>query len=209
MDDKTTPTRRERERESHRQEILDAAEEIFAEKGFGDATLEDIAKKADFAVGTIYNFFNGKNDLVNNVLVRLVKTRVAEIEKNILPKIAEPLTALRMLTDMWVEHHIRHGAFIRVAIIARMIEGKTDWNNAEDAELRDLHEIYSEMNTRVFEAGIKAGVFHKMKAEHAFTIFEGICRAFGFHWKQFNDKRPKEALADELFAVTKIALSGK
>ena len=42
-DDKKTMTRREREREQHRQEILDAAEAIFTERGITGVTIEDIA----------------------------------------------------------------------------------------------------------------------------------------------------------------------
>ena len=208
----TTPpklTRREREREQHKREVLDAAEEIFATRGFDDATIEDIAKKADFAVGSIYNFFNGKNDLVHNVLLRLIRMRVDEIEKHVLTKSGDPVAALRTLTDQWVANYIKHGAFLRVAITARMSEGKTDFKGAGDAELRDLMKTYSDLVSRVLEAGAKAGVFHKISSEHLFAIYEGTCRSFVLIWKNRNDNRPKEALADELFATVKIALTGK
>jgi len=209
MTAKTTLTRREREREQHKREILDAAEEIFATRGFAEATIEDIAKKADFAVGSIYNFFNGKNDLIHNVLLRLIRLRIAEIEKTVVPKINDPILALRMLTDQWVAHYMRHGAFLRIAMIARMSEGKLDFQGEGDLELRDLMKSYTELISRIFEAGMGAGVVHKIKPEHAYAIFEGICRTFVMMWKFKNDTRPKEALADELFAAAKIALTGK
>jgi Transcriptional regulator len=209
MSDNTPPTRREREREQHRQEILDAAEEIFAARGIEAATIEDIAKKADFAVGSIYNFFNGKNDLVCQVLMRLFRIRISEIEERVIPKIADPILALRTLVDLWVSHHIRHGAFLRVAFMARMAEGKFGFEGVEDAELRESTEIYTALNTRLFEAGIKAGVFHKINPRHIFTMVEGICRSFIFEWKRANDHRQKDDLAQELFSVVKIALTGK
>jgi len=209
MTTKSKLTRREREREQHKQEILDAAEEIFATRGFAEATIDDIAKKADFAVGSIYNFFNGKNDLIHNVLLRLIRLRVAEIEKSVLPKIGDPVAALRALTDQWVTHHIRHGAFLRVALIARMSEGKLDFQGEADSELRDLMKIYAELISRILEAGAEKGVFHNIKPAHAFAIFEGICRSFVMMWKHDGDTRPKDALAEELFAAAKIALAGK
>lgn len=209
MSDNTTPTRREREREQHRQEILDAAEAIFAARGIEAATIEDIAKKADFAVGSIYNFFSGKNDLVCQVLMRLFRIRISEIEELVMPKISDPILALRTLVDLWVSHHIRHGAFLRVAFMARMAEGKFGFEGVEDTELRESTEVYTCLNMKLFEAGIKAGLFHKIKPRHIFAMVEGILRSFIFEWKRTDDQRPKEELAEELFAVVKIALTGK
>lgn len=51
--------RRERERLMRRQLMLDAARSVFAEKGYADATLEEIAQRAEFGKGTLYNYFEG------------------------------------------------------------------------------------------------------------------------------------------------------
>jgi AcrR family transcriptional regulator len=40
------PSRRDRERETHRREILEAAERVFAVKGYEAATVEEIAREA-------------------------------------------------------------------------------------------------------------------------------------------------------------------
>jgi TetR/AcrR family transcriptional regulator, repressor of fatR-cypB operon len=52
-------SRRDRERLLRRTEILGAAKEIFAEKGYNKATLSGIAYRAEFGKGTIYNYFPG------------------------------------------------------------------------------------------------------------------------------------------------------
>ena len=61
-------SRREREKEAHRQEILDAAIKVFAEKGFSAATLDEIAQEAEFSKGTIYLYFSNKEDLLYSIL---------------------------------------------------------------------------------------------------------------------------------------------
>ncbi len=61
-------SRREREKEAHRQEILDAAIKVFAEKGFSSATLDEIAQEAEFSKGTIYLYFSNKEDLLYSIL---------------------------------------------------------------------------------------------------------------------------------------------
>ena len=54
---------RERRLEHTRSLLLDAAEEVFAEKGFTTATLDDIAYAAGYTKGAIYKHFAAKEDL--------------------------------------------------------------------------------------------------------------------------------------------------
>ncbi|BBX28176.1 TetR/AcrR family transcriptional regulator [Mycolicibacterium alvei] len=54
---------RERRLEHTRSVLLDAAEEVFAEKGFAPATLDDIARAAGYTKGAIYKHFATKEDL--------------------------------------------------------------------------------------------------------------------------------------------------
>ena len=67
-------TRRERERLARRDAMLDAALEVFAEKGYTGASVDEIAERAEFGKGTIYNYFpDGKDEL----FLTLFKERVA------------------------------------------------------------------------------------------------------------------------------------
>ena len=60
-----TLSRRERERLMRRQEILQAARAVFAEKGYTNATVDEIAQRAEFGKGTLYNYFEGgKEDIL-------------------------------------------------------------------------------------------------------------------------------------------------
>ena len=52
-------SRRERERKRRRQAMLRAAQSVFAEKGYARATLDEIAERAEFGKGTLYNYFDG------------------------------------------------------------------------------------------------------------------------------------------------------
>ena len=52
-------SRRERERKRRRQAMLNAARAVFADKGYADATLDEIAERAEFGKGTLYNYFEG------------------------------------------------------------------------------------------------------------------------------------------------------
>ena len=52
-------SRRERERLRRRRAMLRAAQAVFAEKGYAQATLDEIAARAEFGKGTLYNYFEG------------------------------------------------------------------------------------------------------------------------------------------------------
>lgn len=63
-------TRREREKLRQCQEMLDAALFLFSEKGYHNVSMQEIAEKAEFAVGTIYKFFPSKADLYQTIVLQ-------------------------------------------------------------------------------------------------------------------------------------------
>lgn len=64
-------SRKERERLFRRGEILDAALSLFAKKGFRSTTLDEIAEAAEFGKGTIYNYFDNKEDIYNAIMEKI------------------------------------------------------------------------------------------------------------------------------------------
>ena len=59
--------------------LLEAAEELFTEKGFYQTSIADIAKKAGTAVGTFYIYFDSKTDIYNYMM----KSYEADIKNNL------------------------------------------------------------------------------------------------------------------------------
>src|SRR4051812_16884451 len=98
----------------YRKAILDAAEEVFSERGVAAARVQDIAARARLAVGTIYNHFEQKED----VLLALLSERTMgfieafRASKDDSPAFAERLVAriVRLLAYI-----ASHRAFFEVA----------------------------------------------------------------------------------------------
>ena len=59
---------------ARRKQILDAATQVFAEKGFHRATIKEMARVAGIADGTIYTYFASKDEVLLAVLDRLNET---------------------------------------------------------------------------------------------------------------------------------------
>src|SRR3954463_14689410 len=57
MTDVAAAGRREATKQANRTAILDAAREVFADLGYGAATVRDIVRRTDLATGTFYNYF--------------------------------------------------------------------------------------------------------------------------------------------------------
>jgi len=84
--------RKEREKEQRKNDIVDAAERVFFEKGHENATMDDVAEEAELSKGTLYLYFKNKEDLYlaihlrgNRILHSLfeiaLKTQKTGIEK--------------------------------------------------------------------------------------------------------------------------------
>ncbi len=63
--------RRERKKLQSRRMILEAAISEFSKKGYKDTSVADIMSTADLGIGTFYNYFNSKEDLLFSLLGRL------------------------------------------------------------------------------------------------------------------------------------------
>jgi len=78
---KTQLSRREREKKRHKEEILVAALRLFSEKGFYNVSMQEIAEESEFGVGTLYNFFESKEQL----FVELMKTGIEKFGQLLIP----------------------------------------------------------------------------------------------------------------------------
>lgn len=72
-----------RDADSRREEILEAATQLFAEQGFSDAMTQDLADRLGVGKGTIYRHFPSKRELFLAAADRVMRTMSAEVEARI------------------------------------------------------------------------------------------------------------------------------
>lgn len=105
--------RKEREKEQRREEILNAAQKIFFEKGLQNATMDEIAEAAELSKGTLYLYYGSKEDLYFSVMMRGL-----EILHDMFVQSTEeaPTTfeAIRQLGPTYYEFFQRHRNFFRM-----------------------------------------------------------------------------------------------
>ena len=67
-------------REERRQQIIEAAITVFGNKGYHRAKIEEIAIKAEIGKSTIYEYFSGKKELFEEMIIFIVEDYVSQIE---------------------------------------------------------------------------------------------------------------------------------
>jgi len=87
--------------EDKRNAILDAATRIFAERGLSAAPTSEISKRAGVAEGTLFTYFETKDDLIN-ALYRSIKLELADAMMSGFPRKKNVRTRLRHVWDRYV-----------------------------------------------------------------------------------------------------------
>ncbi len=172
-------TRKERERRQHEEEILQAARELFARKGYYNTTLEEIAHHAQFGKGTIYNYFSSKEDLFFGILNSLLDANVQLAES----ALASPGTMRNKLTA-YASAILSYSK--QNADLFHMVEREiVQWNLSEQSPrmllLRDrLHAIWKTLAIPL-EEEIKAGRLKKFDSIHLAAMFDSLLRLHAMH----------------------------
>lgn len=91
----------QRRKEARPGEIMDAALELFVEKGFAATRLEDVAQRAGVSKGTLYLYFPSKAELFKAVVSEIVVPEVARGEQRAAGHEGSASDVLRDLVDFW------------------------------------------------------------------------------------------------------------
>ena len=72
--------RKEREKKQRRRQLIDAAEKVFAAKGFSGATIENIAEEAELSPATLYLYFKNKDELYASLNLKMLEVLIEKME---------------------------------------------------------------------------------------------------------------------------------
>jgi AcrR family transcriptional regulator len=146
----TLPSLRAVIRRSMKTGILDAAEACFATHGIEEATMGAIARRAGVAVGTLYNYFDSRTELVQAVLARRNEELDAKLEE---AQVGDTFaTRLSALVDALFEYCALHDTFF-----ASLLGDDSPTRSAGTA-------VVDRQVRRVFDHGIAEGVLDSATA---------------------------------------------
>ncbi len=172
--------RKEREYLAHRQEILSAAERVFAAKGFFPTTMSEIAHEAEFGTGTLYKYFKSKEDLY----FTLIDEKVAEINQLVMAELSKKVSALERIEKalrLQFEFIERNRDFFRIYISER---SRFEWTVKDDLGkgIHDKMVAYIEALSQVMKQGVKEGEFNPADPMDLAHALVGIVNSLVFEW---------------------------
>jgi AcrR family transcriptional regulator len=103
-DTSRTEPRFERRKDARPGEILAAALELFVERGFAATRLEDVAQRAGVSKGTVYLYFDGKEELFKAVVRSGIVRAIEEAEQTVAGYEGSSAELLRALVAGWWQY---------------------------------------------------------------------------------------------------------
>ncbi|MES5955056.1 TetR/AcrR family transcriptional regulator [Bacillus fungorum] len=142
-----------KEYEERRKEILETAERLFITKGYTKTTVNDILSEIGIAKGTFYHYFKSKEEVMDEIIMRIIKEDVAKAKVIV----SNPnIPVLEKLLRVLMEQSPKSGD-----VKDKMIEQFHQPNNAEMHQKSLVQSIIhlSPVLTEVLEQGIEEGIF--------------------------------------------------
>jgi TetR/AcrR family transcriptional regulator len=174
-------SRREREKLRQRQEVLDVALRLFSEKGFHNVSMHEIAKEAEFAIGTLYKFFRNKEDLYKALILQL-SDRFQGALTEVIEGNAQEIEKLRAYVRVKGELFRNNIAAIRL-YFAETRGANFNVMAGLDREIRERHKNLLLSLASVFERGMNQQRFRRVAAPfHLAIALDSMATAFLFHW---------------------------
>lgn len=170
MTDTADPRRLTSQGRERRLQLIEAAAELFAERGFDDTRIVDIVERAGVAKGLFYWYFENKEALFRD-LVEQNRLRLRQAQAEAIDPEAEPLRRIRQGAEASVLYMARH------ARLFSLLEVESDDRQFAEVFRRGTEVHASDVATIVSE-GIADGT---IRDEDALLLAYGVVGAVGYY----------------------------
>jgi AcrR family transcriptional regulator len=177
-------------------QIMEAAEELFAEKGFDGTSVRDISDKAGVNLAMISYYFGSKEKLLESLFTYRAENSVLKVESLLQDKASAPLQKVYHLIDYYIDKFQNQTCFHK--IMSR--EQVHNYRSAVTDSIRQFKKRNQAMIQQLIQEGQKKGDFKKnidvpiMMATLVGTVSHVVTTQH--YYKEMNNL---EALSDEEF----------
>jgi len=151
--------RRLREKEARRQQILDAAREIFFAKGFEGATIEEIAEKTELSKGALYLYFSSKEEIYITLMLEGSQILHGMLKKSASQNLPAD-TLLRRLGQAYLRFYREYTEYFRMLFLyysSLSIHQKVGPELCERCEMQAKQSL--ELVAAIIQKGVDQGLF--------------------------------------------------
>jgi len=171
-------TRRERERLRHKEDILEVALRLFSRKGFHNVSMQQIAEASEFAVGTLYNFFDSKESLFS-ALIRSCAHRISDILVPILDEKTDEKQKIVNYIEAYKQIIQDHAPSIKLYLSQNFPSALTLRADVEP-ETDAIREVFQEKLSGIFKSGMRKGIFRDIDPWITTLSLSAVLESFVF-----------------------------
>jgi AcrR family transcriptional regulator len=169
--------RRARHHDLSRAQLLDAAEELFGRRGFYETTLKEVAELAEFSVGSVYSFFEDKEDLYLQVFLRRGEEFLPAM-KAVVDEGGTPLEQLHRLADFEVRYFREHPHFGRLYLRSIKVGAAPPTIASVDEALAGNFDSAMDLQAGIFTRGQELKMLRQGDPVALAHLFSGLVSAF-------------------------------
>jgi len=174
-------TRKQRENKRRKFDIIEAALNSFAKKGFHGATMAEISNESELPLATIYGLFKGKEKIYFELLKIKGKELTKLIEKAVEDKNVSPLERLKKGMDEHFYFCLENKNFTKIYLEER----QRLWGLFQEdlkCEIKILLDRLFNLFSVVFEEGIDRGQFKPYPAKDLSELYVSIITSAASSW---------------------------
>lgn len=127
--------RREREQADTRRRILEAAREMFVQRGYEATTMRAIAQRIEYTATAIYHHFRDKDELLTELCTADFRSLAAAFQR--IGRTEDPIERLRQIGDAYVDFALEHPMQYQLMFMTRQpvmaVKGITRGDPGQDA----------------------------------------------------------------------------
>jgi TetR/AcrR family fatty acid metabolism transcriptional regulator len=174
-----------------REAILRAGVKVFAEKGYFNSKVADIARAAGIADGTVYLYFKSKEEILHSIFDQAMEKFIAEGKRE-LAKIDSPIDRLKKVAEL----HLKRLGDDRDLAIVFQVELRGSTKFMQEFSAAGFHE-YLEVIRKTVEQGQKAGIFRSdIKPVVCAKVLYGALDEMVTNWILSKKPYPLEPMAE-------------
>jgi AcrR family transcriptional regulator len=165
----STLTRREREKQQRKNDIVEAAEALFSEKGFKGTTMQEISERVELSKGTIYLYFKSKEELYLSVCVK----GVAEFGEDLVAAAGEVgglEDTIKAVYMAYVKHSLQKPTIFRVLRDTFIEQVRQNLSEETIEQISGIIRNWLELESGLLEEGIERGVFRQDLDPYGFSL---------------------------------------
>jgi len=195
--------RKEREFNLRRADILEAAVKVFAAKGFHNATVAEIAASSGFAIGTLYQFFESKEQLYTAMLTEKLGSMYAGIRAAVEEE-GDVIRKVELLIDSHFRYVEENAEFCRIFVRGDYLS-VSEGSGELRTRIRQDYAHHVAFIEGVVRDGIRTGVLRKMDPAMIAAALTGIVNSYASRWIVLAEEEP---LTEKTPLVLAILLEG-